>query len=111
MRVLIAAGGTGGHIYPGLTIANEIKQRFPHGEIVFVGTEYGLEKDIIPRAGYPLELIAVQYFRRALSFDSIKTGIVALRGLAQSFAVIKEFQPDIVIGTGGGTATSSCCFT
>ncbi len=104
MRVLIAAGGTGGHIYPGLTIANEIKQRFPHGEIVFVGTEYGLEKDIIPRAGYPLELIAVQYFRRALSFDSIKTGIVALRGLAQSFAVIKEFQPDIVIGTGGYVA-------
>lgn len=104
VRVLIAAGGTGGHIYPGLTIAEELKRRFCQVEIVFVGTEYGLEKDIIPRAGYPLELISVQYFRRALSLESIKTGIVALRGLRQSFALIREFEPDIVVGTGGYVA-------
>ncbi|NMB24324.1 MAG: undecaprenyldiphospho-muramoylpentapeptide beta-N-acetylglucosaminyltransferase [Firmicutes bacterium] len=104
MRVLIAAGGTGGHIYPGLTIANEIKRRFPKGEIVFVGTEYGLEKDIIPRAGYQLELIAVQYFRRKLSLDTIKTGMVALRGVTQSLALVKNFRPDVVVGTGGYVA-------
>lgn len=101
MRVLIAAGGTGGHIYPGLTIANEIKARYPGTEIVFVGTRYGLEKDIIPRAGYPLEIISVQYFRRALSLDLLKTGIIALKGLRQSFGIIGRLQPDVVVGTGG----------
>lgn len=104
MRVLIAAGGTGGHIYPGVTIANELKRRFPKGEIVFVGTEYGLEKDIIPRAGYQLELIAVQYFQRKLSLDTIKTSVVALRGVKQSLALIRDFRPDVVIGTGGYVA-------
>ncbi|NLY52052.1 MAG: undecaprenyldiphospho-muramoylpentapeptide beta-N-acetylglucosaminyltransferase [Firmicutes bacterium] len=104
MRVLIAAGGTGGHIYPGLTIANELKKRYPQGEILFVGTQYGLEKDIVPRAGYPLELISVQYIRRALSLDLVKTGFIALKGLGQSFRIIRRFKPDVVVGTGGYVA-------
>ncbi|NLA57396.1 MAG: undecaprenyldiphospho-muramoylpentapeptide beta-N-acetylglucosaminyltransferase [Firmicutes bacterium] len=104
MRVLIAAGGTGGHIYPGLTIANELRKRYPQGEILFVGTQYGLEKDIVPRAGYPLELISVQYIRRRLSLDLIKTGFVAFKGLSQSLGIIRRFKPDVVIGTGGYVA-------
>ena len=104
MRVLIAAGGTGGHIYPGLTIANELKKRYPAGEILFVGTQYGLEKDIVPRAGYPLELISVQYIRRALSFDLVKTGFAAVKGLVQSLRIIRQFKPDVVVGTGGYVA-------
>ncbi|MGI6566883.1 MAG: undecaprenyldiphospho-muramoylpentapeptide beta-N-acetylglucosaminyltransferase [Firmicutes bacterium] len=104
MRVVIAAGGTGGHIYPGLTIANELKARYPQGEILFVGTQYGLEKDIVPRAGYSLELISVQYIRRALSLDLVKTGLVALKGLVQSLGIIRQFKPDVVIGTGGYVA-------
>ena len=104
MCVLIAAGGTGGHIYPGLTIASEIKARYPSCEIVFVGSEYGLEKDIIPRAGYSLELISVQYFRRALSLDLLKTGVIALKGLGQSIRILRHLQPDVVVGTGGYVA-------
>ena len=104
MRALIAAGGTGGHIYPGLTIANEIKARYPGAEIVFVGTGHGLEKDIIPRAGYPLEMVSVQYFRRAISLDLLRTGLVAWRGLRQSSRLIKRLRPDIVVGTGGYVA-------
>ncbi|NMB12970.1 MAG: undecaprenyldiphospho-muramoylpentapeptide beta-N-acetylglucosaminyltransferase [Firmicutes bacterium] len=104
MRVLIAAGGTGGHIYPGLTIANEIKARYPSCEITFVGTQYGLEKDIISRAGYSLEIISVQYFRRALSLDLLKTGIIAVKGLRQSFRLLSDLRPDVVVGTGGYVA-------
>ena len=104
MRVLIAAGGTGGHIYPGLTIANVIRARYPGCEVIFVGTHYGLEKDIIPRAGYPLELIQVQYFRRALSLDLLKTGVIALKGLRQSFGIVGDLRPDVVVGTGGYVA-------
>jgi len=104
VRVVIAAGGTGGHIYPGLTIANEIQARYPSCEIVFIGTHYGLEKDIIPRAGYSLELIQVQYFRRALSLDLLKTGVIALKGLRQSFGIVGDLRPDVVVGTGGYVA-------
>jgi UDP-N-acetylglucosamine--N-acetylmuramyl-(pentapeptide) pyrophosphoryl-undecaprenol N-acetylglucosamine transferase len=104
VRVLIAAGGTGGHIYPGLTIANVIRARYPGCEVIFVGTHYGLEKDIIPRAGYPLELIQVQYFRRALSLDLLKTSVIALKGLKQSFGIVGDLRPDVVVGTGGYVA-------
>ncbi|NLK08099.1 MAG: undecaprenyldiphospho-muramoylpentapeptide beta-N-acetylglucosaminyltransferase [Firmicutes bacterium] len=104
MRVLIAAGGTGGHIYPGLTIADEIKRRFPKGEIAFVGTKYGLETSIIPRAGHRLELIEVKYFERKLSLDTLRTCFVAVKGVSQSLALMGKFQPDIVIGTGGYVA-------
>ncbi len=101
MKVLIAGGGTGGHINPGLAIAKYILEKNPTAEVTFVGTKRGLETKLVPREGFTLETITVRGFRRKLSFDTI----VALKELAQSFfqasKLIKRLKPDIVIGTGG----------
>lgn len=101
MKVLIAGGGTGGHVNPGLAIAKHIKQKEPLAEITFVGTKKGLETKLVPREGFTLETITVRGFKRKLSFDTV----VAVKELIQSFfeasKLIKKLKPDIVIGTGG----------
>ncbi|WP_313560665.1 undecaprenyldiphospho-muramoylpentapeptide beta-N-acetylglucosaminyltransferase [Ruminiclostridium cellobioparum] len=101
MKVLIAGGGTGGHINPGLAIAKYILKKNPTAEITFVGTKKGLETKLVPREGFTLETITVRGFRRKLSFDTV----LAVKELAQSFfqasSLIKKIKPDVVIGTGG----------
>ena len=72
MKVIIAAAGTGGHINPGIAIANEIKKKEPNSEIIFVGTDRGLENDLVPRAGYELKQINAYGFERTISLDNIK---------------------------------------
>ncbi len=101
MKVLIAGGGTGGHINPGLAIAKYIMKKDPSAEITFVGTKKGLETRLVPREGFTLETITVRGFRRKLSLDTV----LALKELVQSFfqasRLIKKLRPDVVIGTGG----------
>ncbi|HEX2925183.1 MAG TPA: undecaprenyldiphospho-muramoylpentapeptide beta-N-acetylglucosaminyltransferase [Ruminiclostridium sp.] len=101
MKVLIAGGGTGGHINPGLAIAKYIKQKEPEAEITFVGTKRGLETILVPREGFPLETITVRGFKRKLSLDTL----IAIKELIQSFfqasRLLKRLKPDVVIGTGG----------
>ena len=92
MKIILSGGGTGGHIYPALTIADEIKKLHPEAEIIFVGTQQGLEKDIIPRYGYPLKFIEVAGFKRSLSFDTLRSFGKLFTGLSDA---------DLVIGTGG----------
>ncbi len=101
MKIILSGGGTGGHIYPALTIADQIKQIEPQAEIFFVGTREGLEKDIIPRYGYPLKFIEVAGFKRSLSLDTLRSIKKLFSGLSQANQLIKEIQPDLVIGTGG----------
>lgn len=101
MKVILSGGGTGGHIYPALTIADHIKKFCPETEIIFVGTTQGLEKDIIPRYGYPLKFIEVAGFRRSLSFDTIRSVGKLFTGLWDAYGIIKQEKPDLVIGTGG----------
>ncbi|NTW72185.1 MAG: undecaprenyldiphospho-muramoylpentapeptide beta-N-acetylglucosaminyltransferase [Eubacteriaceae bacterium] len=101
MKVLIAAGGTGGHIYPGIAIANIIKKNHPDAEIRFVGTSKGMEKDIVPAAGYPISMIRVKGFERKLSMDTLKSVGELFKGLADARKLVKDFKPDITIGTGG----------
>ena len=72
MKVILSGGGTGGHIYPALTIADQIKKLRPDAQIIFVGTQQGLEKNIIPRYGYPLRYIEIAGFKRSLSFDTLR---------------------------------------
>ena len=72
MKVIIAAAGTGGHINPALAIANKIKQEEPNSKIVFIGTDRGLENDLVPRAGYELKTIDAYGFNRKISIDNIK---------------------------------------
>ena len=101
MKVILSGGGTGGHIYPALTIADEIKKQNPQAEIVFAGTQAGLEKDIIPRYGYPLKFIEVAGFKRSLSLDTLRSAYKLCKGLIDAYRLIDKERPDLVIGTGG----------
>ncbi len=101
MRILIAGGGTGGHIYPAIAIANRIREEYPDWEILFVGTKRGLEYKLVPEAGYRIQLVRVSGFKRRLSLDTFKSVRDLFDGLKDARKVIKDFKPDIVIGTGG----------
>ena len=101
MRVLLCGGGTGGHIYPALAIADELKRQFPACEILYVGTDKGLENKIVPQRGYELKRIKAEGMPRKNSLKMIKSGIDALEGMAEAKKIIKDFKPDLVLGTGG----------
>ena len=101
MRVLLSGGGTGGHVYPAIAIANRIKEQYPDAEIIFVGTEKGIESEIVPKYGYELKTVTVQGFKRKIDFDNVKRVFKLFKGLEQSRKVVKKFKPDVVIGTGG----------
>ena len=101
MRVLMTGGGTGGHVNPALAIANTIKQNDPDAEIAYVGTKRGIETKLVPRAGYPMYYVEVQGIRRSLSPKNLKAAYLALTSPYKARAIIEEFKPDIVIGTGG----------
>lgn len=101
MKVVIAAAGTGGHINPGIAIANKIKEEEPDSEIIFIGTGKKLEKDLTSRAGYELKAIDAYGFSRKISLENIKKTIKTLKGFKQAKKILEEFKPDVVIGTGG----------
>jgi UDP-N-acetylglucosamine--N-acetylmuramyl-(pentapeptide) pyrophosphoryl-undecaprenol N-acetylglucosamine transferase len=101
VKLIIAGGGTGGHIYPGITVAKTVLERIPEAEIVFVGTRRGLEADVVPREGFELLFIDVEGFRRKLSPETLATAYRAFKGVFQAKAIIKKLQPDVVVGTGG----------
>ena len=101
MKVLLSGGGTGGHVYPAIAIANKIKEENPDCEILFVGTEKGIESEIVPKYGYELKTVTVQGFRRKIDFENVKRVFKLCKGLDQSRRIVKKYKPDIVIGTGG----------
>ena len=101
MRVIIAAAGTAGHINPGLAIANKIKKEEPNSKIIFIGTTRGLENDLVPRAGYKLKTIDAYGLSKEISIENLKKMYKTFKGLGEAKKIIKEFKPDIVIGTGG----------
>lgn len=101
MKVIMTGGGTGGHIYPAVAIADEIKQRDPSAEILFVGAEKGLEKKLVPQRGYPIELITVDGFDRKNLLRNFEVIRKLIKGNAQAKKILREFKPDFVVGTGG----------
>lgn len=101
MRVLFSGGGTAGHINPALAIANNLKEMCNDFEAHFVGTAEGLEVGLIPKSGYTLDLIKVHGFERKLSLGTIKTAAELPMAVAASKKIIKKFNPDVVVGTGG----------
>lgn len=101
MKILMTGGGTGGHIYPALAFVNHVKSIAPDTEFMYVGTENGLESNIVPRYNIPFRTIKIQGFRRSLSPQNIKTVYLFLSSIGKAKKIIKEFQPDVVIGTGG----------
>ena len=105
MHILFAGGGTAGHINPALAIADYIKEKHPDAHISYIGTPDKLEAKLVPEKGYNFRTISVAGFQRKISIENIAKNISAVRkAVTSSFAakkILKEIQPDIVIGTGG----------
>jgi len=101
MRVVISAGGTGGHIYPALAIMNKIKKEEPNSEFIYIGTHNRMEKDLIPSMNIPYEEIEITGFIRKLTFENLKTLSRFFKARKKCLQIIEEFHPDIVIGAGG----------
>ena len=101
MRVIISAGGTGGHIYPALAIVNCIKEKEPKSEFLYIGTHNRMEKDIVPKYDIPFVGIEMYGFNRKNIFKNFKTIKCLFKSKRQLKKIIKEFNPDIVIGVGG----------
>src|SRR4029077_6958266 len=100
LRVLIAGGGTGGHLYPGIAVAEEITGA-PGGEVVFVGTSRGLETTLVPKAGFPLELVKVSGLKR-MGVLGLLRGLARLPGaFLESRRILRRIRPDVVLGVGG----------
>ena len=101
MRILMTCGGTGGHINPAIAIAGTIKNNIPNAEILFVGTKRGKEEELVGHEGYEIRFVESQGIKRSLSLSNIKALYTALVSPYKAKKIIKEFAPDIVIGTGG----------
>ena len=99
--MLLAGGGTGGHIYPAIAIAREFKNRFPDSDILFIGTRKGLEKKIVPENNLRIEFISAKGLARGLKKELFVLPLFLFKSLVESWMILKKFRPDIVVGTGG----------
>ena len=100
-RFIISGGGTGGHIYPAVAIANELKSRFPEAEFLFVGAKDKMEMQKVPQAGYAIKGLWISGIQRKLTLDNAMFPLKLASSMWNSFKIIKSFKPDVVIGTGG----------
>lgn len=105
MKVVISAGGTGGHIYPALAIIDKIKEKEPNSEFIYIGTHNRMEKDIVPKRNIPFEAIEMYGFDRKHLLKNFKTIKCLLKAKKKCRELIKNFNPDIVIGVGGYVTT------
>lgn len=100
-NILISGGGTGGHIYPAIAIANEIKMRYPDANFLFVGAKDKMEMEKVPQAGYKIKGLWISGIQRKLTFSNLIFPIKFLSSLWKASNIIRQFKPDIAIGTGG----------
>ena len=100
-KVILSGGGTGGHIYPAIAIAREIQKRYPDTEFLFVGAKDRMEMEKVPQAGFEIEGLWISGIQRKLSLENLKFPFKLISSLWKSNSIIKRFQPDVVIGTGG----------
>lgn len=101
MRLIVTGGGTGGHVYPAMAIAEAMRETVDSLEVLYIGTKHGIESDIVPKQGYRFESIEVKGFIRKLTFENVRRLQMALRSMKECRRIMKEFRPDIVVGTGG----------
>lgn len=100
-KIIISGGGTGGHIYPAISIANGIRERDPNAEILFVGALGRMEMEKVPKAGYEIVGLPVMGLQRKLSFQTVKFVFRLMKSLRKAKKIVKQFQPDLAIGVGG----------
>lgn len=101
MKVVISAGGTGGHIYPAIAIINKIKKEEPNSDVLYIGTSDRMEKDLIPELGIKYQELTVSGLKRKITFENFKVLYQFLKARLQCKRIIKDFNPDVVIGVGG----------
>lgn len=100
MKILVTGGGTGGHIYPALSFVDYVRSIDPTAEFLYIGATRGLENKIVPPTGIPFKTLEIQGFKRKLSLDNVKTVQLFLKSYREAKKILREFQPDVVIGTG-----------
>lgn len=100
-KFIISGGGTGGHIYPAVAIANELKTRFPKADILFVGASDKMEMQKVPQAGYPIKGLWIAGIQRKLTLQNAMFPLKLMSSLTKSLQILRKFKPDVVIGTGG----------
>ena len=100
-RIIISGGGTGGHIFPAIAIADCLKKRYPQAEILFIGAKNRMEMDRVPKAGYPIEGLWISGFKRELSLDNLSFPFKLISSMINARKILKKFRPDVVIGVGG----------
>src|SRR5476649_2097992 len=101
LRVVIAGGGTGGHLYPGIAVARELLARRPDAEVSFAGTAQGIEARVVPREGFALDLIRSRGVKGKSPFDRVRGAALVPLGLADGWRIVSARAPDLVIGVGG----------
>lgn len=100
-KVIISGGGTGGHIFPAIAIADALKKRFLQAEILFIGAKDRMEMDRVPKAGYPIEGLWISGFKRELSLDNLSFPFKLISSMCKARKILRRFRPDVVIGVGG----------
>lgn len=101
MRVIISGGGTGGHIFPAIAIADAMRRRFSSAEILFIGANGRMEMERVPRAGYPIEGLDISALQRSLSLSNLSFPFKLLKSLCRAKQILKQFRPHYVVGVGG----------
>lgn len=101
LRIIVSGGGTGGHIFPAVSIANALRQKYPETEILFIGAEGRMEMEKVPAAGYKIIGLPVVGMKRKLSFSMMSFTFKLMKSLRKAKKIIKEFKPDVVVGVGG----------
>src|SRR6478672_1485954 len=101
LRVVIAGGGTGGHLYPGIAVARELLRRDPQAIVTFAGTARGIEARVIPREGFELDLIRSAGLKGKSIVDRARGALLIPVGLADAMRIVSARRPDLVIGVGG----------
>ncbi len=101
IRVIISGGGTGGHIFPAIAIANALRKLMPAVELLFVGAEGKMEMEKVPAAGYTIKGLPIAGIKRSMSMDNLSFPVKLIRSLGKARAIVKDFHPDIAVGVGG----------
>lgn len=101
MRLIIAGGGTGGHLFPAMAIADAVKEREPEAQVLFVGTRHGIEARILPEYGLPVRFVSTRGMRKTGLFNTIRASLELPVAIVQSIGIIRDFRPDFVLGVGG----------
>ncbi len=101
IKILVSGGGSGGHIFPAVSIANEIKQMYPQADILFVGAKRKMEMEKVPKAGYPIKGVWISGFHRQWKWENLLFPLKLVVSLWQAFWIVRKFKPDAVVGVGG----------